>query len=439
MLACCRGQTEATPVASTAQPASDPLRVPSTPVEHVVIIVQENRSVDNLFNGFPGANTVRSGENSKGQEVPLSQVALAAPYDLSHKHSAFVTEYANGELNGFNLEGRKCNKDAPASGCPPSDVAAYGYVPESDVEPYWAMAAQYTLGDEMFQTNQGPSFPAHQYLVSGTSTISDDSTLKAAENPVTPTGQATGGCDSRSGSTVLLINLQGKEEQKVYPCFNRISLMQVANDASVTWRYYEAGPGAGIWHAPDAIREIRYGSSYKDVVWPSVDILRDIRNGDLANISWVTPTVAESDHPGKNNGTGPSWVGTVVNAIGESPYWSSTVVFVVWDDWGGWYEHVPPKIYNSYELGFRVPLLVISPYSKRGYVSHVPYEFGSILKFIESTFDLPSMGTTDVRATDVTDCFDFNQFHPFKHIQTEYSAPYFEHQAPSNEPPDDDW
>ena len=112
---------------------------------------------------------------------------------------------------------------------------------------------------------------------------------------------------------------------------------------------------------------------------------------------------------------------------------------MTWDDWGGWYDHVPPQIYDSYELGFRVPMIVISPYAKRGYVSHTPYEFGSILKFIERTFDLASLGTTDVRANDLSDCFNFGaEPRAFKPIAAKYSARYFEALPISYESPDDD-
>ena len=116
---------------------------------------------------------------------------------------------------------------------------------------------------------------------------------------------------------------------------------------------------------------------------------------------------AASDHAGGTDGSGPSWVASVVNAVGESQYWNDTVVFVVWDDWAGWYDHVRPPMYNSYELGFRVPLIVISRYAKKGFVSHRLYEFGSILKFIEVHFALGSLGTTDARSDDLSDFFDY--------------------------------
>ncbi|MBV9027355.1 MAG: hypothetical protein JO311_01950, partial [Candidatus Eremiobacteraeota bacterium] len=151
-------------------------------IQHVVIVIQENRSTNELFNGLPGAHTVRRGLNSLGQIVRLRPHLLTAPIDLSHKHSAFITEYANGKMNGFDLVASSC---AQGEKCPPSGVRAYAYVPQHEVQPYFEMAERYSFADRMFQTNQGPSFPAHQYLLSGTSTISDNSPLRASENPVT--------------------------------------------------------------------------------------------------------------------------------------------------------------------------------------------------------------------------------------------------------------
>ncbi len=123
----------------------------------------------------------------------------------------------------------------------------------------------------------------------------------------------------------------------------------------------------------------------------------------------MTPTAGESDHAGISTDAGPAWVASIVNALGQTPYWTSTAVFVVWDDWGGWYDHAAPHQFNYYELGFRVPLIAISPYARPGYVSHVQHEFGSLLKFIEKTYGLPSLGFTDLRADDLGDMFDYEQ------------------------------
>lgn len=405
-----------------------------------MIIVQENRTFDNLFKDFPGADSAKSGLNSKGQTVPLKPAPLTAPYDISHSHSSFLTEYANGQLNGFNLARSHCHWLKGDPPCLKREQRAYAYVPRADIAEYWEMAKANVLADRMFESNQGPSFPAHQYLVSGTSTIEDGSNLRASEEPRAPSGRFTGGCDSPKGSLGLVIDQYGNEDKSVFPCFVRSSLMAFANQDSVSWSFYQAGGTDGPWHAPDAVLPIRHSPSYENVVGRPADVLTDIAGGRLADIVWVTPTALESDHAGLTNGSGPSWVASVVNAVGESSYWKSTAIFVVWDDWGGFYDHVAPKAYNSYELGFRVPLIVISPYAKAHYVSHVHYEFGSILKFVEHTFDLPSLGTTDKRANPLTDCFNFKQKpRPFKHIRSKYSAEYFLRQPISDENPDDDW
>jgi phospholipase C len=414
--------------------ASAAARAASGKIAHVVIIVQENRTPDDLFNGLPGADTVRYGMTAKGAKIALQPVSLTAPYDLSHTHSGFVTEYANGKLDGFSAERSMCEA---ATICPPSDTRAFGYVPHDEIKPYLAMATEYTFADHMFQTNQGPSFPAHQYIVSGTSAVANGSPLRAAENPFHPGIGAGGGCDSLPGVLVALINESGEENQKVYPCFDRISMMELLDKQQLSWRYYQATPGAGIWNAPDAVFNIwDSGEFATDVVSPSSQVLSDIAGGKLADVTWVTPTALASDHALATNGSGPSWVASIVNAIGESQYWGDTAIFVVWDDWGGWYDHVPPEIFNSYELSFRVPLIVISPYAKQHYVSHVQHEFGSILKFTEETFGLPSLHTTDVRSDDLSDCFDFSQSPTkFKKIPADYPPSYFRRQ-PATEPSD---
>jgi phospholipase C len=404
----------------------------------VVIIFQENRSTNDLFNALKGANTTRVGLNSDGQQVHLQPRLLTAPYDISHKHSAFETEYANGNLNGWNLVHTSCKKGKT---CPPRDMRAYGFVPEKEVEPYYTMARSYVFGNNMFQTNQGPSFPAHQYILSGTSTISDGSNLRAAENPKTPDNKNTGGCDSPKGSTVELINQHGDEDKTAYPCFDRNSLIQLIEAQNLSWHFYQAHLGPGLWEGPDAISPVYNSPEFaNDVVAPPSQVLTDIKSGHLANVSWVTPTAKASDHAGGTNGTGPSWVASVVNAIGESKYWKNTAIFVTWDDWGGWYDPVSPPQYNSYELGFRVPLLVISAYAKKDYISTKQHEFGSILKFTEKTFDLGSLGTTDKRADDLSDCFNFSKGpRKFVKIPAPYDASYFLNLPPDNENPDDDF
>jgi phospholipase C len=215
----------------------------------------------------------------------------------------------------------------------------------------------------------------------------------------------------------------------MYPCFEHRTLSDELDAKGVSWRYYT--PSArSIWTGPNAIYHIcvpqlQDGASIStgadwinNVVLDEIEILTDIAHNQLPGVSWVIPRGKNSDHAGSTSNTGgPSWVASIVNAIGKSPYWANTAIAVTWDDWGGWYDHVaPPQVRVNcsewgcgYAYGLRVPLIVISPYAKPGYISHVNHDFGSILKFIEETFGLQSLGYADALADDLSDCFDFNQ------------------------------
>lgn len=422
-------------------------------IQHIVIIVQENRTPDNLFQDpvlvGRGADIRSVGVNSKGMAVPLTPVGLASKYDLSHAHGAFLEMYHEGNMDGADKIPVICASRAPD--CPPPN-AQFRYVRQSDVRPYFDMAEQYTFGDRTFQTNQGPSFPAHQFLLSGTSSPTENSKFFAAENPLT-----WAGCAAPLGSLVALVNFQGKERAAMYPCFEHRTLTDELDAHQISWRYYAPTPGS-IWTAPNAIRHMCQpqeengklectGATWNKVVIPQTGVLTDIKSGNLAAVSWVVPTGLASDHAGFNASQGPSWVASVVNEIGSSQYWKNTAIIITWDDWGGWYDHVPPPEVRKdcqdwgcgYIYGFRVPLIVISPYVKPSYISHVNHDFGSILKFIEKNFELASLHYADELADDLSDCFDFRQAPlPFQPIHAPFHAAYFmSDKAPPTDPDDD--
>ncbi len=352
-------------------------------------------------------------------------------------------------MDGADLIPVQCNANVP--NCPPPNPQ-FAYVDPADVQPYFQLAEQYTFADRMFQTNQGPSFPAHQYIISGTSAPAANSNLFVSGNP--PTTLPTSGCLAPPGTTVLLIDPDGQESSSQYPCFEHPTLTDLLSQKGLSWRYYSP-LAVPIWTAPNAIQHMCgpnaeppnatecLGADWMNNVVLSTPqnrapVLTDIANGNLPTVSWVIPTGSASDHPTSTEG--PSWVAAVVNAIGHSQHWSNTAIFITWDDWGGWYDHVsPPKPRNSYEYGFRVPLVVVSPYARRGYISHVQHDFGSILKFIEVTFGLPSLGYADAPADDLSDCFDYSQRpRPFQTINAPLDADYFVHDTRPPQPPDDD-
>jgi len=415
---------------------SQQIPVPANKIKHVVIIFQENRTPDNLFQGLPNADIATSGMNSQGQTIPLAPMTMAVNYDLSHSHGSFKAMYDGGKMDGADQIPITCESQNPP--CPPANPQ-FGYVNASEVAPYMQLAEQYTFADRMFQTNQGPSFPAHQFIIAGTSAPTATSNLFASENTVEP-GQdpAPAGCSAPQDVTVRLIDPSGDESQTTYPCFEHPTLMDSLDAKSVSWRYYAPSSGS-IWTAPNAIQHLRSGQDWNNVVLDPKQVLKDIANGKLQDVSWVIPAAAYSDHAGSTDGSGPSWVASVVNAIGASPYWADTAILISWDDWGGWYDHVAPKIYNSYEYGFRVPLIVVSPYAKPAYVSHVTHDFGSILKFIETTWGLASVGYADDRADDLSDCFDFNQTPlTFTPISAPLDANFFLNDTRPMGDPDDD-
>jgi phospholipase C len=425
-------------------------------IEHVVVIFQENRTPDNLFHDpvliKKGADIASTGVNSSHQTITLQPTSLGIDYDLSHAHAAFVDMYDGGQMDGADKVPISCSKGA--INCPPAN-AQFMYVQASDVSPYFEMAEQYTFGDRMFQTNEGPSFPAHQFILSGTSAPTAASKLFASENP-----NGGAGCAAAPASTVALIDPSGSESSSTYPCFEHATLSDELDAKGVSWRYYSPSAGS-IWTAPNAIKHLCgpnatppnatacTGSDWvNNVVLDDTRILTDIVNGNLAQVSWVIPNGINSDHAGSTATTGgPSWVASIVNAIGNSSYWANTAIIVTWDDWGGWYDHVPPpKVISDgtswgsgYVYGFRVPLIVISPYAKAGYISHVNHDFGSILNLIEKTYGLASLGYADAYADDLSDCFDLNQ-NPimFTTINAQRDAAYFlNDQSPKTDPDDD--
>jgi phospholipase C len=429
---------------------------PSGKIKHVVIIFQENRTPDNLFHDTVlinrGADIAQTGQTSTGQTVPLTPVSLVTNYDLDHSHAGFLRAWNNGAMNGADRVG--C---WPIQNCPPHPQ--YQYVQASDVQPYFTMAETYTFGDRMFQTNQGPSFPAHQYIISGTSAISENSTIYVAGNP--GLGGSYPGCLSPPGAYVMAIDTSNPDpntpESKITQlCYERPTLTDLLDAHHLGWKYYHETAPNGMWTPAAAIEHMCgpnppppnatacTAAEWINHMMGRNQVFADISAGDLATVSWVIPDGASSDHASGNKGLGPSWVASVVNAIGTSQYWSDTAIIITWDDWGGWYDHVPPsQVLNSYEYGLRVPLIVISPYVKPAYISHVNHDFGSILRFIETMYNLPTInpavGYADAWADDLSDCFDFNQTPlPFTPIAAPFDANYFLNDTSPPTPPDND-
>jgi phospholipase C len=404
-----------------------PPAAPSHAIAHVVILLQENRSFDNLFAGFPGANTTMQGLCKAGppwckvaREVPLKPIPLAegpaglGGKDICHSHQCFALECDPDAAHVCRNDGFDLIDFGESQGGPSAKLYPYSYVRHSDVAAYWKLAKQYALADEMFFTETAASFVAHQTILSGTARLNDRESLTDQPDAM------PWGCDAPVGTASAVIFTDGRVSEfgGPFPCFNQYRTMADLLDAAgVSWRYYVDSfhvsypdLSSYAWNGFDAIEQVRFGPDWKhDISSPNANIFNDVQAGTLPAVSWVIPLLNDSDHPASGCDGGPRWVAKIVNAIGTSRYWESTAIVLLWDDWGGWYDNVKPPQITYTRLGFRVPMVVISPFAKPHTVSHTRYTFGSVLKFVEQTFGLGSLGTSDASSNSISDVFDFAQ------------------------------
>jgi phospholipase C len=458
---------------------------------HVIVIFQENRTPDNLFQGlcappFGGSNSCSTTPTGRqyniqtkdwldkysgtGVTQPLP-IPLVNDYDFKHNHLAFVLQCDKNASGRCRMDGAADVICVPTSACNNTPHPQFRYVDynQGAVNPYLELATQYGWANYMFQTNQGPSFPAHQYIFGATSAPSaadDHAGIFSSENTG---GIGIGaGCIADPGVTVQLIDPFGVEDPKnvIYPCFDHDTVPDLLKPLGITWKYYAPGPN-GIWTAPNAISHICQASGgqctgsdwLNNVDLKSADVLADIANCQLRQVTWVMPTGDNSDHPRDNTGGGPSWVASIVNAIGNSwsnsnqrcDYWGNnsndaTAIFIAWDDWGGWYDHEPPRILafpqGGYQFGFRVPLIVVSAFTPPQFVLNNRFDFGSIVRYIEHNFGIQEGALTfaDARiSTDLTSFFKLNHApRPFVTINAPKGAEYFLNDKAPQTAPDDE-
>lgn len=388
--------------AVTPSTLNRPLTANGSPIQHVIFIVQENRSFNNLFFGYPGAKTKSYGYDSKGDKIALQPVDLATTWDIDHFSASFFAACdGRGKLPGTHCKMDGWDKELTTRGAPQN--AQYMYVSKSQIEPYWKMARQYVLADRMFASNLDGSFIAHQYMVAAYASHAVDSPLGAW------------GCEGASYDEIATLTPKRTYGKNISVCLNNPTIASEADTAGVTWRFYAGATGGdgGLWSSYQADKQIYFGPDWSaDVINPPSQFLTDIGNGKLANITWIAPTYENSDHAGANAPGGPAWVASLVNAVGESKFWDSSAIFIMWDDWGGWFDPVKPVLEDYDGLGFRVPLITISPYAKSGSVTHVQYETASVLRFIEDNFGLAPLAKSDARANDPAadpSAFDYAQ------------------------------
>jgi hypothetical protein len=426
--------------------------------QHVIIIVQENRTPDNLFQGLcssPSSNLCPTtynispnGVTPSGQPIALTADPLWDDLDPDHRNASFVPEYNGGGINQgppyvsctLGNSPYCCPNGAPScmmiNGVTvynwlhyvSNDLFNYKGKNYNRLDPYLQLATQFGWANYFFQTNQGPSMPAHQFLLAGTSApTAPPQSFFDGENP--PSGSnnynSYTGCTAPPGETVALIDQNGLEihdknnhKYNIYPCFDHKTLTDLLDAAQpkLSWKYYTTS-AKSIWTAPNAIQhicdptpttgpgDVCVGQDWTQDVLPYIGpgkVLTDLGVGGSNNtacqlpaVSWVIPDGTWSDHGGIDDGYGPldagfgpAWVADIVDAVGgydnqgsalavQCGYWNNTAVLITWDDWGGWYDHVEPfsvidhstQWGSGYVYGFRVPFIFVSAYTPQGFVS----------------------------------------------------------------------
>jgi len=376
--------------------------VGSTPIQHIVFIVKENHSFDSYFGRFPGAHGATTGlvkVNGVDQTINLMPLIDQSP-DYCHVRPCSIKDYDKGAMDHFNGVGA----------CVQAPYTCYQAATQDQIPNYWDYASKFVLSDETYQPMAGPTFPNRLYTIAAAAGSSIDTS--AITDPSTPGGKPMGwGCDSVSTTRTHLYN-----GTTVYPCFDFTTLADSMDNAGVSWKYYAPSPGEGgyIFSAYDAINHIRNGVDWSQKVVKWQTFAADARAGNLPAFSWVVPPIGLSEHPPASVCSGENWTVQQINAIMQGSDWSSTAIFLSYDEWGGYYDHEAPVSIDPLGYGFRVPMTIISPYAhstKPGnpHISHKQYEASSVIRFAEEVFNLPSLGNRDALVNDMMDSFDFSQ------------------------------
>lgn len=364
----------------------------SVPIQHIVVVLQENRSFDNYFGTYPGANGIPAGvcmpynpkEPSQGCVKPFLTTDPVTPRDLPHGYESTVVANDSGKMDGFMLAENEDN----------NTMSYYG---NQTVPNYWSYAEHYVLADNFFSSVISYSLPNHWYAIAGQAPAAS---LYYGLGTSSPAGVQTQYLDEAAR-----IN----------------TIADLLENSSVSWKYYDTpfqvggynqsvqdGAAFSYWN-PLASKSSSYTQAYAPHFVPRGEIFNDIGNGTLPQVSWVIPSAPISEHPPANVTIGMYWVTDVIDAIMRSSYWSSTAIVVTWDDYGGFYDSVHPPRVDSLGLSFRVPALIISPYARPGFIDDTQYQFESVMRFIEWRFGLPPLTQRDANAANLLGAFDFSQ------------------------------
>ncbi|MCL4561055.1 MAG: alkaline phosphatase family protein [Chloroflexi bacterium] len=360
---------------------------PKTPIQHFVVILQENHTFDNYFGTYPGADGLPPNVKMPVNPTDPTNQAFVTPFhignspitDLSHSTTTFTKQYNNGKMDGFVYALNQLKQDGALS---------MGYYDGQDLPYYWNLADNYTLFDHFFSSARDGSYANHMYWV-------------AAAPPPT---------DNVRNSTTNGIDIP--------------TIFDLLQAKGISWKFYVQNYDPSINYRNLA----GAGNRTSQVVWvPLLNFARfiddpalashivdlsqyyvDLRNGTLPAVAYIAPSGA-SEHPPGSIQSGERFVKTLIQELMRSSSWSSSAFLLAYDDWGGWYDHVTPPQVDAYGYGLRVPAILVSPYARKGYIDHTQYDFTSILKFIEDNWGLTSLTQRDAHANSLITAFDFSQ------------------------------
>jgi phospholipase C len=374
------------------------------PIQKVVIIVKENRTFDNMFGRFPGADGTTTAKLSTGETIPMTRAPDSYAHDIGHDFFSGIRAVNGGRMNGFDV--------IPGG----RDGSPFTQYRRDDIPAYWKYAQSFVLADKMFSSMYGPTIPEHMFTVAATAG-------RIVSNKLTPEDGRGLYCEDVRERFYKLqrhpkliewereVQIKKIEDllKEVRACIDVDTIFPELEEKHVSWRYY--GQATQFHNALLAIDEIRNTDRWDNVVDPD-RFVEDAKAGTLPQVSYVLPPIVFNDHPHSEDRSicvGENWTIRQINAVMSGPDWDKVAIFVTWDDFGGLYDHVKPPVVDDMGLGPRVPLLVISPYARSGQVIHTTYEFSSFLAFLERLHDVAPLTARDREANDLFDAFNFDQ------------------------------
>jgi phospholipase C len=338
----------------------------STPIRHVFVIMKENHGFDNYFGTFPGADGIPTGArvpDGNGGFIASHWIAATSTDDLPHSREAMLESWDNGSNDRFAIVAERW-----AAG---RGSQSMGYYDERQLPFYWELARNYTVDDRYFQPMFGPTIPNRLFSFAGTNAglVSND---------------------------ILFASLPG------------LTIFDQLAAKGFSWRYYHE---PSSFHAPLPLyfKTLASSRAMLPQFVPLNRLFADIRNGDIAQVTYVDPSDSStiSEHPSQNVSLGASWTKDLIGLITSSTVWNTTAVFLTWDESGGFYDHLPPPQVDQLGYGFRVPMIVVSPYAKRGFIDHEVMDHNSILKFMALNWGLPFLTSREASAGNFAGSFSF--------------------------------